>query len=103
MTHWGRKILEVRPPVELNKGLGIKALLEDAAGGLDVALYAGDDRTDVDAFDALRAAVASGVLKSCVCIGVSSGDETPVELSDAADILVDGPLGVRGVLETLAG
>jgi trehalose 6-phosphate phosphatase len=101
VTHWGRKILEVRPPVELNKGLGVRALLEGAS--LDVALYAGDDRTDVDAFDALRAAVASGVLKSCVCIGVSSGDETPRELSDAADVLVDGPLGVRGVLETLAG
>lgn len=100
VTHWGRKILEVRPPVDLNKGLGVKALLADAS--VDVALYAGDDRTDLDAFAALRDAVASGVLKSCVCIGVAS-DETPAELSEAADILVDGPLGVRGVLETLAG
>jgi trehalose 6-phosphate phosphatase len=103
VTHWGRKILEVRPPVKLDKGLGVSALLDDAAGGLDVALYAGDDRTDVDAFDALRAAVADGRLKSCVCLGVSSGDETPAELAEAADLLVDGPLGVRGVLETLAG
>ena len=102
VTHWGRKILEVRPPVELNKGLGIKALLESAPG-VEVALYAGDDRTDVDAFDALRAAVADGRLRGCVCLGVSSGDETPAELSEAADLLVDGPLGVRGVLETLAG
>jgi trehalose 6-phosphate phosphatase len=101
VTHWGRKILEVRPPVELNKGLGVRALLDEASD-VDVALYAGDDRTDVDAFDALRAAVADGVLKAAVCIGVSS-DETPRELSDAADVLVDGPLGVRGVLETLAG
>jgi trehalose 6-phosphate phosphatase len=98
-THWGRKILEVRPPVALNKGLGIGHLLADA--DVDVALYAGDDRTDIDAFDALRAAVAAGTLREAVCVGVAS-DETPRELEEAADVLVDGPLGVRGVLETLA-
>jgi trehalose 6-phosphate phosphatase len=98
-THWGRKILEVRPPVALNKGLGVGHLLAEA--DVDVALYAGDDRTDIDAFDALRAAVAKGDLREAVCIGVAS-DETPRELEEAADILVDGPLGVRGVLETLA-
>jgi trehalose 6-phosphate phosphatase len=100
VTHWGRKILEVRPPIDLNKGLGVSALLESTP--VDIALYAGDDRTDIDAFDALRAAVADGTLRSAVCIGVAS-DETPRELEEAADILVDGPLGVRGVLETLAG
>jgi trehalose 6-phosphate phosphatase len=100
VTHWGRKILEVRPPVALNKGLGVGHLLESAA--VDVALYAGDDRTDIDAFDALRAAVAAGTLREAICIGVAS-DETPRELEEAADVLVDGPLGVRGVLETLAG
>src|SRR3954468_6520063 len=46
-THWGRKILEGRPPVALNKGLGVGHLLAEA--DVDVALYAGDDRTDIDA------------------------------------------------------
>ncbi|HEU4977145.1 MAG TPA: trehalose-phosphatase [Baekduia sp.] len=99
-THWGRKVLEVRPPVELHKGKGIERLLADA--DVDVALYAGDDRTDVDAFDALRAAVAAGTLRAAVCVGVRS-DETPPELEEASDVLVDGPVGVRGVLELLAG
>jgi trehalose 6-phosphate phosphatase len=99
-THWGRKILEVRPPVDLNKGLGVAHLLAEAH--VDVALYAGDDRTDLDAFDALRAAVAAGTLREAICIGVSS-DETPPELEESADLLVDGPLGVRTVLEVLAG
>jgi trehalose 6-phosphate phosphatase len=98
-THWGRKILEVRPPVELHKGLGIDRLLE--AADVDVALYAGDDRTDIDAFDALRAAVTAGKLREAVCVGVRS-DETPPELEAAADLLVDGPLGVRAALELLA-
>jgi trehalose 6-phosphate phosphatase len=99
-THWGRKILEVRPPVELNKGMGVARLLAEA--DVDVALYAGDDRTDLDAFEALKAAVAEGSLREAICVGVAS-DETPRELEEAADLLVDGPLGVRTVLEVLAG
>jgi trehalose 6-phosphate phosphatase len=98
VTHWGRKILEVRPPVTLNKGLGVGALLE--ATPVDVALYAGDDRTDIDAFDALRAAVSAGTLREAICIGVAS-DETPRELEEAADTLVDGTAGVRQLLEAL--
>jgi trehalose 6-phosphate phosphatase len=100
VTHWGRKILEVRPPVALNKGLGVKTLLAEAPD-VGIAMYVGDDVTDLDAFAALRAAVAEGTLREAVCIGVAS-DETPRELEEAADVLVDGPLGVRGVLETLA-
>jgi trehalose 6-phosphate phosphatase len=99
-THFGRKILEVRPPVELNKGKGIDRLLEEA--DVDVAMYVGDDRTDLDAFRALRDAVADGRLREAVCLGVAS-EETPPELEEAADLLVDGPLGVRGALEVLAG
>jgi trehalose 6-phosphate phosphatase len=99
-THFGRKILEIRPPVELHKGKGVDRLLEES--DVDIALYAGDDRTDVDAFDALRAAVADGRLRAAVCIGVAS-EETPPELEEAADLLVDGPLGVRSALEVLAG
>jgi trehalose 6-phosphate phosphatase len=37
-----------------------------------------------------------------VCVGVRS-EETPRELEEAADLLVDGPLGVRTALEVLAG
>ncbi|MTD45715.1 trehalose-phosphatase [Conexibacter sp. W3-3-2] len=98
-THWGRKVLEVRAPVEATKGTGIRKLLE--AHDVDVALFAGDDRTDVDAFDTLRELVAEGALRAALCVGVTS-DETPDELTDGADLLVDGPAGVRTVLEVLA-
>ena len=50
-THWGRKVLEVRPPVRIDKGAGIVALLRDTE--LDAALYVGDDATDLDAFRGL--------------------------------------------------
>jgi trehalose 6-phosphate phosphatase len=98
-THWGRKVLEVRPPVAMDKGRGIVRLLTDAH--LDVALYAGDDRTDLDAFAGLRALVDDGRLSAALCVGVRS-DETPSELEAAADIMVDGPTGVRDLLVALA-
>jgi len=96
--HWGRKVLEVRPPVTFNKGLGIAALLRGAS--VAAALYVGDDTTDLDAFRGLRELVQSGSLASAVCVAVSS-DEAPPELAEEADLTVDGPGGVRGVLEAL--
>jgi trehalose 6-phosphate phosphatase len=99
VTHWGRKVLEVRPPVELNKGRGVRALLDDA--NLEAALYVGDDRTDLDAFAGLRALVADGRLSYALCVGVAS-DETPDELEEQADLLIDGPRGVRALLAALA-
>jgi trehalose 6-phosphate phosphatase len=98
-THWGRKVLEVRPPVTIDKGRGVRLLL--AGRDLHAGLYVGDDRTDLDAFAALRALVADGELGAAVCVGVRS-DETLPELEAAADLLVDGPLGVRALLATLA-
>lgn len=97
-VHWGRKVLEIRPPVEINKGRGVKRLLRDH--DLDAALYVGDDRTDLDAFAGLRELVEHDRLRAAVCVGVTS-DETPPELREQADVLVDGPPGVRGMLEAL--
>ena len=98
-THWGRKVLEVRPPLPLDKGRGVQRVLREA--DVDVALYAGDDRTDIDAFRGLREEVAAGRLRTALCVGVRS-DETPEELEAEADLLVDGPRGVRELLEALA-
>lgn len=100
-VHWGRKVLEVRPPVPLTKGTGVSDLLTGAPG-IDNAIYVGDDLTDLDAFAALRELQAGGSLTHVACIGVRS-EETPVELAEAADLLVDGPLGVRALLQALAG
>jgi trehalose 6-phosphate phosphatase len=98
VTHWGRKVLEVRPPVALDKGRGIQRLLRGT--DLDAAVYVGDDRTDLDAFAGLREEVAAGRLHSALCVGVRS-DETPEELEQQADLLVDGPRGVRDLLLAL--
>ncbi len=97
-VHWGRKVLEVRPPVALDKGRGVKALLRGS--DLDAAVYVGDDNTDLDAFRGLRELVAEGTLGLALCVGVRS-DETPEAMLTEADLLVDGPPGVRAVLEAL--
>ena len=93
-VHWGRKVLEVRPPLPIDKGRGITGLL--AGAGMAHGLYMGDDETDVDAFRGLRAAVGPGA----VCLGVRS-EETPAALERQADLMVDGPDGVREVLQAL--
>jgi len=119
VVHWGRKVLEVRPPVALDKGMGVTALLcappqartgEGQEGAPDeqrvpgqlftAALYVGDDTTDIDAFRALRELEHSGVLRSAVCAAVSS-EEAPPELVREADLTIDGTSGVRGLLEAL--
>ena len=99
VVHWGRKVLEVRPPVELNKGRGVERLLDGAS--MSAAMYVGDDSTDVDAFESLRRLTAEGHLQLGLCVGVRS-DETPRELEEQADLLVDGPHGVRTLLSALA-
>ncbi|HEX4482267.1 MAG TPA: trehalose-phosphatase [Solirubrobacteraceae bacterium] len=97
-VHWGRKVLEVRPPVALDKGIGIALLLRDAP--VDAAIYVGDDTTDLDAFRGLRELAQAGALSSALCVAVDS-DEAPAELAREADLTLDGPAGVRELLEAL--
>jgi trehalose 6-phosphate phosphatase len=79
---FGRKVLEIRPPVHADKGTAVRQLLGEA--GLKRALYAGDDTTDVDGFRALDG------LELGVRVAVSS-DEAPSELLEAADVVVESP------------
>ena len=105
VVHHGRKVLEVRPPVDLHKGLGVIALLDGALAraeppAIRAALYVGDDTTDLDAFRGLRSLVQSGGLACAVCVAVRS-EEAPSELLDEADLAIDGTDGVRELLEAL--
>jgi trehalose 6-phosphate phosphatase len=97
-THWGRKVLEIRPPVRIDKGAGIVSLLRD--DDHDAAIYIGDDRTDLDAFRGLEELVDMGRVQTAIRIGVRS-DEGPPELEREADAMVDGTDGVRLILQSL--
>lgn len=94
-VHWGRKVLEVRPPVHVDKGQGLITLLETAP--VRAAMYGGDDVTDLDAFDALDELTAEGRLDAAVRVGVRS-PEGPEAIVTRADVVVEG---VRGFTEVL--
>lgn len=92
VPRFGRKVLEVRPPVAADKGTAVRALLEQA--GLHRALYAGDDTTDLDAFRALED------LDVAVRVAVDS-PEAPPALREAADLVVAGPAELLELLRAL--
>jgi trehalose 6-phosphate phosphatase len=101
VPHWGRKALELRPVSGIDKGSAVHRLLVERAP-LDAALFVGDDRTDLDAFRAMRALAGSFRLGRAVSVGVDS-PERPPELATEAEILVDGTDGVLEILRELAG
>jgi trehalose 6-phosphate phosphatase len=98
-THWGRKVLEVRPPVPIDKGQAVRELV--GRHRLRSAMFGGDDATDLDAFDALDAMVDEGRLETAVRVGVRS-DEGPAAIVERADLVVEGVGGFTRVLTALA-
>lgn len=93
-ARWGRKVLEVRPPVKADKGTAVRTLLERS--GAERGLYAGDDTTDLDAF----AGLAAAGLEHAVRVAVAS-EEGPAALREAADLVVAGPEELARLLELL--
>ena len=89
---WGRKVLEVLPPVAANKGTAVRTLLAERA--LRRALYAGDDATDLEAFRGLDG------LDVAVRVAVVS-DEGPSELGRAADLVIGGTDALVALLRQL--
>ena len=100
IVHHGRKVVELRPPVRTDKGRGVEGLLAGAPF-LTGAVYAGDDRTDVDAFKVLRQLAVDGRLRHALCVAIASG-EAPAEVALAADLTVGGTDAFVHVLEALA-
>lgn len=98
-VHWGRKVLEVRPPVDIDKGHAVREMVRRS--GVRNALFGGDDRTDLDAFDALDALLEEDLLDAAVRVGVRS-DEATEDIVRRADLAVEGVAGFAAVLETLA-
>jgi len=107
----GRKVLELRPAGGGGKDAAVRSLLSaplplashlSSRSGkrCEIAIYAGDDRTDLDAFRALRELREAGSLETTICVAIASA-EGPSELTEEADLTVEGPAGWLAILESL--
>lgn len=90
----GRMVWELRPPLAINKGTAAHWLVEEYA--LRSVIFLGDDRTDADAFRALRELRAQGVCAT-LNVGVAAA-ETPTVVRELADVMVAGVAGVEQLL-----
>ena len=90
----GKKVLELRPPVAVDKGTAAVALAErvGALHGEGAVFFAGDDRTDEDAIRSLRARTPRAMT-----VHVGEGAET------AAELVVKTPADLRALLAMIAG
>ena len=98
VTYATRMAVELRPPVPVDKGTAVEPLL---ASGYAAACFAGDDRGDIPVFDALDRAEQEGRVTSAVRIAIGS-PESPTELVERADLVVDDPPALAAQLSALA-
>ena len=80
----GKLVIELRPPIDIDKGTAVADVIRDK--GLQSAFYLGDDRTDIDAFRALRQLTAAGTCKG-VSVAVLHLDAPP-DLANEADVVL---------------
>ena len=96
----GRKVVELRPAGVGGKGAAITRLIETVRPG--AVLVLGDDRSDAEAFDVVRAARDRGEL-SGLAVAVHAGTETPREVAAAADVELASPRDAARLLSAVAG
>ena len=92
---FGRMSVELVPPVGVDKGTVVSAL----GTGMQSACFFGDDLGDLDAFRALDKLTVDGTATVRVAVG---DEESPVEVLEAADMVVDGPGEACKLLRALA-
>jgi len=83
----GRMVVEVLPDIAMDKGVAVEQ--EAVRCGARSVVFAGDDTGDLAAFAALDRLGARGI--HTVKVAVRS-DESPPELVEQADVVLDGPL-----------
>jgi trehalose 6-phosphate phosphatase len=91
----GRLSLELRPPLDVDKGTVIRALV----GGMRALAVFGDDLGDLPAFAVAAEMAAAGV---AVVRVAAVDEESAPEVAAQADVEVDGPAGALALLEQLA-
>lgn len=91
----GIRVIELYPPVKVNKGTALRAVVERFK--LDGLVFLGDDLTDVDAMYA-AAQLRGGCQTATIAVRHA---ESPALAAEAADWVVEGIAGAEAVLEWL--
>ena len=96
----GKQIVEIRPPLAINKGMGLRQFAR--RNELRSLIFAGDDLTDLDAILEIPELRQQGLAALAIA---ARHPDTPPELLRHADIAVDGVPGMvallRDIVETL--
>jgi trehalose 6-phosphate phosphatase len=90
----GKLVWELRPAVGFDKGDAVRRVVAEV--GAEAVVMAGDDRGDLVAFRAVEELAASGLAGLRVAVRSA---ESPPELLSLADLVVEGPQGLRALLE----
>ncbi len=92
----GKEIVEVRVPLAINKGLALRQYVERLS--LQGVLFAGDDRTDLDAVQEIVHLRDNGIAACSVV--VQHADTLPI-LLESADIVVQEVQGMADLLRQI--
>lgn len=92
----GRKVIELRPPLQINKGTAIVRLAERL--GINSAIAIGDDMTDVDMFEGIEELRRSGMPVATIAVW---SEEASAALLEATDYCVRGVPAVEQLLESI--
>jgi trehalose 6-phosphate phosphatase len=96
VPRFGKASVELALPLGIDKG----TVVTELCSGLERATYLGDDLGDVLGFHALdRLKQSSGLMAVKIAVG---GAEAPLELLEAADLVLEGPGSASTFLEALA-
>jgi trehalose 6-phosphate phosphatase len=94
-VHPGRMSLELRPPLDVDKGTVVRSLV----GGMRAVAVFGDDLGDLPAFDAVGELATQGVAVARVAVIDTESDD---RVAARSDLVVEGPAGAVALLEQLA-
>jgi len=99
--HPGRMELELRPPLEVDKGTVVTSLFGEHAEQVHAVAVFGDDMGDLPAFEAVG---QLGTPEHPVAaVRVAAVDhESPAAVAERADLTVAGPTGATALLRALA-
>jgi len=92
----GKRVVEIKAPLRINKGKALRTFAERFA--LRGVLFAGDDRTDLDAVKEIAALRDEGV--SGLSVVVKHADTLP-ELLERADVVVEEVEGMAELLREI--